>query len=37
VERMEKEGVVGAANHAGKRAILVGGGVDRGAFEFDDQ
>ena len=26
VERMEKEGVVGAANHAGKRAILVGGG-----------
>jgi len=37
VERMEKEGVVGAANHAGKRAILVGGGVDRGAFEMDDQ
>jgi len=36
VERMEKEGVVGAANHAGKRAILVGGGVDRGAFEMDD-
>jgi S-DNA-T family DNA segregation ATPase FtsK/SpoIIIE len=33
VERMEKEGVVGAANHAGKREILVGGGVDRGAFE----
>ena len=32
VERMEKEGVVGAANHAGKRAILVGGGVDRGAL-----
>ncbi|MGD0723735.1 MAG: DNA translocase FtsK, partial [Roseiarcus sp.] len=26
VERMEKEGVVGAANHAGKRQILVGGG-----------
>ena len=33
VERMEKEGVVGPANHAGKREILVGGGVDRGAFE----
>ena len=33
VERMEKEGVVGAANHAGKREILVGGGVDRGEFE----
>ena len=31
VERMEKEGVVGPANHAGKREILVGGGVDRGA------
>jgi S-DNA-T family DNA segregation ATPase FtsK/SpoIIIE len=36
VERMEKEGVVGAANHAGKRAILVGGGIDRGAFDMDD-
>ncbi|SNB79788.1 Ftsk gamma domain-containing protein, partial [Rhodoblastus acidophilus] len=33
VERMEKEGVVGPANHAGKRQILVGGGVDRGAFD----
>ena len=33
VERMEREGVVGAANHAGKREILVGGGVDRGAFD----
>ena len=33
VERMEKEGVVGAPNHSGKREILVGGGVDRGAFE----
>jgi S-DNA-T family DNA segregation ATPase FtsK/SpoIIIE len=33
VERMEQEGVVGASNHAGKREILVGGGVDRGAFE----
>jgi DNA segregation ATPase FtsK/SpoIIIE, S-DNA-T family len=33
VERMEKEGVVSAANHAGKREILVGRGIDRGAFE----
>jgi S-DNA-T family DNA segregation ATPase FtsK/SpoIIIE len=29
---MEKEGVVGPANHAGKREILVGEGIDRGAF-----
>ena len=36
VERMEKEGVVGAANHAGKRQILAGGGIDRGAFEMGD-
>jgi S-DNA-T family DNA segregation ATPase FtsK/SpoIIIE len=35
VERMEKEGVVGPANHAGKREILVGEGVDRGAFSVD--
>ena len=34
VERMEKDGVVGAANHAGKREILVGGGIDRGAYEL---
>jgi DNA segregation ATPase FtsK/SpoIIIE, S-DNA-T family len=33
VERMEKEGVVSTPNHSGKRMILVGGGVDRGAFE----
>jgi S-DNA-T family DNA segregation ATPase FtsK/SpoIIIE len=33
VERMEQEGVVGPANHAGKREILVGGGIDRGAFD----
>jgi DNA segregation ATPase FtsK/SpoIIIE, S-DNA-T family len=33
VERMEKEGVVSAPNHSGKRTILVGGGIDRGAFE----
>ncbi|HLW90635.1 MAG TPA: DNA translocase FtsK, partial [Roseiarcus sp.] len=35
VERMEKEGVVGPANHAGKREILVGEGVDRGAFSLE--
>ena len=35
VERMEKEGVVGGPNHSGKRTILVGGGIDRGAFELD--
>jgi S-DNA-T family DNA segregation ATPase FtsK/SpoIIIE len=28
MERMEKEGIVGAANHAGKREILVGGEDD---------
>ncbi|HTR14212.1 MAG TPA: DNA translocase FtsK 4TM domain-containing protein [Roseiarcus sp.] len=33
VERMEKEGVVSAPNHAGKREILIGNGVDRAAFE----
>ena len=33
VERMEKEGVVSAPNHSGKREILIGDGVDRGAFE----
>jgi S-DNA-T family DNA segregation ATPase FtsK/SpoIIIE len=37
VERMEQEGVVGAANHAGKREILIGNGVDRGAFAGDDE
>ena len=37
VERMEKEGLVAPANHAGKREILVGGGVDRGAFELADE
>ncbi|MBM3624828.1 MAG: cell division protein FtsK, partial [Alphaproteobacteria bacterium] len=35
VERMEQEGVVSPPNHAGKREILVGGGVDRGAFDFE--
>jgi S-DNA-T family DNA segregation ATPase FtsK/SpoIIIE len=34
VERMEQEGIVGAPNHSGKRAILVGGGIDRGAFDL---
>jgi DNA segregation ATPase FtsK/SpoIIIE, S-DNA-T family len=33
VERMEEEGIVGAPNHSGKRAILVGGGFDRSAFD----
>ena len=28
MERMENEGIVGAANHAGKREILVGGDED---------
>src|SRR5579871_2288003 len=28
IERMEKEGVVGQPNHAGKREVLVGGGDD---------
>ncbi|WP_245293127.1 FtsK/SpoIIIE family DNA translocase [Mongoliimonas terrestris] len=28
IERMEKEGIVGPSNHAGKREILVGGGGD---------
>ncbi len=37
VERMERDGVVAPANHAGKREILVGGGVDRGAFEMADE
>ena len=37
VERMEQEGVVGAPNHSGKRAILVGGGIDRGAFDIADE
>ena len=35
VERMEQEGVISAANHSGKREILVGGGIDRGAFDPD--
>jgi len=35
VEQMEKEGVVSAPAHSGKREILVGGGVDRGAFDIE--
>ena len=35
VEQLEREGVVSAANHPGKREILEGGGVDRGAFDMD--
>ncbi|MBL8589568.1 MAG: DNA translocase FtsK 4TM domain-containing protein [Methylobacteriaceae bacterium] len=35
IERMEKEGVVSPPSHSGKREILVGGGVDRGAFDPD--
>jgi S-DNA-T family DNA segregation ATPase FtsK/SpoIIIE len=31
VERMEREGIVGPANHAGKREILVGGGDSEAA------
>ncbi len=37
VERMEQEGVVGPANHAGKREILIGNGVDRGAFAGEEE
>jgi S-DNA-T family DNA segregation ATPase FtsK/SpoIIIE len=36
VERMEQEGVVSPANHAGKREVLIGNGVDRGAFADED-
>jgi S-DNA-T family DNA segregation ATPase FtsK/SpoIIIE len=36
VERMEQEGVVSAANHSGKREILVGNGVDRAPFDEDE-
>ncbi|HMK88666.1 MAG TPA: DNA translocase FtsK 4TM domain-containing protein [Methylocystis sp.] len=35
VEQMEKQGVVSPPNHSGKREILVGGGVDRGAFDVE--
>ncbi len=41
VERMEREGVVAAPNHSGKREVLApsgreGGGVDHGAFDPED-
>ena len=36
IERMEKEGVVSAPGHSGKRDILVGGGGDRAAFDPGD-
>lgn len=35
VERMEQEGVVSAPSHSGKREVLVGGGVDRGAYDIE--
>ena len=37
VERMEKEGVVSAPNHAGKREILLEAGADRAPFDADDE
>jgi DNA segregation ATPase FtsK/SpoIIIE, S-DNA-T family len=36
MERMEKEGIVGAANHAGKREILIEQPAGRGDAPFDD-
>ncbi|MFN3443912.1 MAG: DNA translocase FtsK [Rhizobium rosettiformans] len=35
VERMEQEGIVGAANHVGKRAIIVGGREVSGEVDFE--
>jgi len=37
VERMEKEGVVSAPNHSGKREILVGNGVDKAPFDMEEE
>ena len=37
VERMEKEGVVSAPNHAGKREILMAAGADRAPFDEDEE
>jgi len=37
IERMEKEGVVSPPNHAGKREILAGNGVDKAPFEIDEE
>jgi S-DNA-T family DNA segregation ATPase FtsK/SpoIIIE len=36
MERMEKEGIVGPANHAGKREILVEANPGRGDVPFDE-
>ncbi|GGH33551.1 DNA translocase FtsK [Alsobacter metallidurans] len=36
MERMEKEGIVGAANHAGKREILIEQPAGRGDAPFDE-
>ncbi|WP_406855573.1 DNA translocase FtsK 4TM domain-containing protein [Alsobacter sp. KACC 23698] len=36
MERMEKEGIVGSANHAGKREILIEQPAGRGDAPFDD-
>jgi len=37
IEKMEKEGVISAPNHSGKREILVGNGVDKAPFEMDEE
>ena len=37
VERMEKEGVVGAPNHTGKREILMAASADRAPFDEDEE
>ena len=37
VERMEKEGVVSAPNHTGKREILLEAGADRASFDEDEE
>ena len=36
VERMEKDGIVGPANHAGKREILIYS-ADRGSYDLVEQ
>ncbi|KAA2237929.1 DNA translocase FtsK, partial [Salinarimonas soli] len=36
MERMEREGIVGPANHAGKREILLEGGGHGGGGDHDD-
>jgi S-DNA-T family DNA segregation ATPase FtsK/SpoIIIE len=37
VERMEKEGVVSAPNHTGKREILMAASADRAPFDEDEE